>query len=75
MPGSTTQERLSRSSEMMRFRYFEKSTTSPSLTVWPHCEVPPPRGVTLAPSSRPIERARKASSMVRGTTTPAGMIW
>ncbi|MET3263532.1 hypothetical protein ABIF38_005038 [Bradyrhizobium japonicum] len=47
----------------------------PSLTVWPHCEVPPPRGVTIRPASRTIASARSASSTVRGTTTPAGMIW
>ena len=49
MPGSTTQVRFSTSSETMRFRCLEKSTTMPSLTVWPHCEVPPPRGVTIRP--------------------------
>ncbi len=75
MPGSTTQERFSRSSETMRFRCLEKSMTMPSLTVWPHCEVPPPRGVTIRPASRAIASARSASSMVFGTTTPAGMIW
>ena len=47
--------------------------TMPSLTVWPHCEVPPPRGVTVRPASRQIASARSASSMVRGTTTPAGI--
>ena len=75
MPGSTTQVRFSTSSERMRLRCLEKSMTMPSLTVWPHCEVPPPRGVTIRPSSRAIASARSASSMVRGTTTPAGMIW
>ncbi|MGY3119722.1 hypothetical protein ACVWXQ_003659 [Bradyrhizobium sp. S3.14.4] len=75
MPGSTTQVRPATSSERMRLRCFERSTTRPSLTVWPHCEVPPPRGVTFRPSSRAIASARKASSMVLGTTTPAGMIW
>jgi len=49
--------------------------TMPSLTVWPHCEVPPPRGVTIRPSSRQIASARSASSMVRGSHTPAAMIW
>ena len=49
MPGSTTQVRFSTSSERMRFRCLEKSMTMPSLTVWPHCEVPPPRGVTIRP--------------------------
>ena len=33
--------------------------TRPSLTVWPHCEVPPPRGVTVRPSSRAMASARK----------------
>ena len=49
--------------------------TMPSLMVWPHCEVPPPRGVTIRPSSRAMANARSASSMLRGTTTPAGTIW
>ena len=75
MPGSTTQVRFATSSETIRFRCFEKSTTMPSLTVWPHCEVPPPRGVTIRPSSRAIASARSASSIERGTTTPNGMIW
>ena len=30
----------------MRVRYFEQSTTSESPTVWPACEVPPPRAST-----------------------------
>ena len=45
MPGSTTQRRAATSSERMRLRYFEPSMTRPRLIVWPHCEVPPPRGV------------------------------
>ena len=49
--------------------------TSESLTVWPACEVPPPRGVTGTPSARQIAIARSASSIVRGVTTPSGMIW
>ena len=48
---------------------------SDSLTVWPACEVPPPRGVTGTPSARQIAIARSASSIVRGVTTPSGMIW
>ncbi len=75
MPGSTTHERFATSSEISLFRCFEKSTTMPELMVWPHCEVPPPRGVTVKPSSRARLSVRSASSMVRGTTTPAGMIW
>jgi hypothetical protein len=42
--------------------------------VCPHCEVPPPRGVTATPSSRAIASARAASSTERGATTPSGMI-
>ena len=49
--------------------------TSDALTVCPHCEVPPPRGSTLTPSSRASASARSASSIERGTTTPIGMIW
>ena len=74
MPGSTTQVLFSTSSDRMRFRCLEKSTTMPLLTAWPHCEVPPPRGVTMKPSSRATLSVRSASSVVFGTTTPAGMI-
>ncbi len=45
------------------------------LTVWPDCDEPPPRGVTGTPSARQIAIARSASSIVRGVTTPSGMIW
>ena len=47
----------------------------PELTVWPHWLVPPPRAVTATPSSRASAMAVTAPSMVRGTTTPAGIIW
>ncbi len=50
MPGSTTQVRPATSSESRRLRCFERSMTMPSLMVCPHCEVPPPRGVTIRPS-------------------------
>jgi len=74
IPGSTTQLRLSMSSERRRFRCFEKSTTMPSLTVWPHCEVPAAAGGDDPPLI-PRDRERpQRSSMVRGTTTPTGMI-
>ena len=53
----------------------EQSITTASLTVWPACEVPPPRGVTGTPSARQSAMARSASAIVRGTTTPTGMIW
>ena len=45
------------------------------LTVWPDCEVPPPRGSTVTPSSRASAMARSASATVRGKTTPTGIIW
>ena len=59
----------------MRVRYFEQSTTSEGPTVWPACEVPPPRASTVAPSARAMPIARSASSIVRGATTPTGMTW
>ena len=49
--------------------------TSDWLTAWPDCEVPPPRGSTLTPSSRASASARSASAIVRGATTPSGIIW
>ena len=76
MPGSTTQRRPATSSSMILSRYFEQSTISDVLTVWPHCEVPPPRGV-IGHAFVPRDRNRPilASSIVRGATTPTGMIW
>ena len=59
----------------MPVRYFEQSMTSDSLTVCPDCDVPPPRGSTLTPSSRASAIARSASATVRGATTPSGIIW
>ena len=57
-------------------RCFEQSMTSDSLTVCPACEVPPPRGSTRDALRRAqIAIARSASSIVRGATTPSGMIW
>ncbi len=58
----------------MRSRYFEQSMTSDTLTDWPLCEVPPPRGVTTRPASRQTASARSASLVLRGTTTPSGTI-
>ena len=74
MPGSTTQRRPATSSSITLSRYFEQSTISDVLMVCPHCDVPPPRGVIGTPSSRAIAIARLASSIVRGATTPTGMI-
>ena len=75
MPGSTVQRARLTSRSRMRVRYFEQSTTSASPTVCPACEVPPPRASTLTPSARAMPIARSASSIVRGATTPTGMIW
>jgi hypothetical protein len=36
--------------------------------------VPPPRGSTVTPSLRASAIARSASAMLRGTTTPIGII-
>ena len=59
----------------MPVRCFEQSITSEELTVCPACDEPPPRGSTVTPSSRASAIARSASSIVRGVTTPSGMIW
>jgi hypothetical protein len=67
------QRRSATSRSSTRVRYFEQSMTSESPTVWPACEVPPPRGSTLTPSARAISMARSASSTVRGQTTPTGV--
>jgi len=75
MPGSTTQVRAALSSETILFKYLEQSTTSEWFTVWPHCEVPPPLGVTLMPSLRATAMAFSAPSTDLGTTTPKGIIW
>ena len=74
MPGSTVQRRAAVSSATTRLRCGEQSTISERLTVWPACDVPPPRGVTATPSARQIASARSASAMLRGATTPSGMI-
>src|SRR5664279_5251146 len=75
MPGSTVQVLRLMSRSSTRVRYFEQSTTSDSPTVWPACEVPPPRASTVTPSALANPIARSASSIVRGATTPTGMIW
>jgi len=51
------------------------SMTSAAPTVWPHCELPAPRGRTGTPSSTAICSAIFASCSVFGTTTPTGSIW
>ncbi len=75
MPGCTRARRAAASSETIERRCLLTSTIRPWLTVWPHCEVPPPRGVTGTPCSRAIAIVASTSRSVRGTTTPSGMIW
>ena len=59
----------------MRLRYLEQSITSEWLTVWPLCDVPPPRASTVTFSARAMAMARSASATERGATTPSGIIW
>ena len=54
---------------------LEKSMTSASPTVWPHCEVPAPRGRIAAFASRATSSAMARSVSSRGTTMPTGSIW
>ncbi len=58
MPGSTTQVLAPASSDTSRFRCLLKSMTRARPTVWPDCEVPPPRGSSGTPSSRAIAMRR-----------------
>ena len=55
--------------------YFETSTTSAWPTVWPHCEVPAPRGRIAALASRATSRTSARSVSSRGNTTPTGSTW
>ncbi len=48
---------------------------TPELTVWPHCELPPPRAVRGMRSSRAASSASATSSIVFGMTTAAGITW
>ena len=71
-PGSTRAVCATGSMSSTRFRYFEVSMTTATLTHWPFCEVPPPRGRMGTPCSRQISRVSTMSSMLRGMTTPMG---
>ena len=59
----------------MALRWREKSTMRPEPIGWPFCDVPPPRAMTGTPCSRAIRSVASTSAVVRGLTTPAGMIW
>ena len=69
MPGSTTQRRAATSSETRRSDASSRRSRGPQLIVWPHCEVPAPRGVTanalLARQRRALARPRPSSSARR----------
>ena len=75
MPGSTQAVPLAASTSSSRFRCLLVSMTSAAPTVWPHCEVPAPRGRIGTPAATAASAAQTASSAVRGTTTPSGSIW
>jgi hypothetical protein len=46
--------------------------TTAALTLWPHIDVPAPRGRIAAPWLRQSATAATTSSTVRGRTTPIG---
>jgi hypothetical protein len=75
LPGSTAAMPASLSISSVRVRYLLSSMTSASPTVWPHCEVPAPRGSTGTPCSTAICIAAMAASILRGITTPTGVTW
>ena len=50
MPGSTEAVRLSVSTSSNRFKCLLVSMTSAAPTVWPHCDVPAPRGKMGTPA-------------------------
>ena len=74
-PGSTSAVIAAVSTRCTRRRCLVVSMTSAAPVVWPHCEVPPPRGSSGVPVSRASAMAVATSSSVRGTNTPSGMIW
>ena len=74
-PGWTRARRFSASIATTAFMYLLQSSTKARPTVWPHCEVPPPRGSSATPSSRAMASAAATSSRSRGTATPSGSIW
>ena len=75
MPGWTVTVALAASNDTTSARCLEPSITSAAPTVWPHCELPAPRGSTGTPASTAIRIARSASASVFGTTTPTGSTW
>ena len=71
--GLHARQLLSGSSSTMRFMYFEKSSTTATLQLWPARLVPPPRESTGAPWRRQSgDRLRSHHPSSRGSTTPIG---
>ena len=75
MPGCTHTVRASLSNSSTWFTWRDRSITSAAPTVWPHCEVPPPRGITGMPWSSAMRNAVSASRSFLGITTPTGSTW
>ncbi len=72
VPGCTTAERASASTERTRSRWREASTTMPVPTALPAIEVPAPRIVSGTPVVRTTSRTAASSSVCRGRTTTSG---
>ncbi len=75
MPGSTSTVCAAGSNASTWRKCLLVSTTSAAPVVWPHCELPAPRGSSGTRWSRAISIARATSRWVLGTNTPTGMIW
>ncbi len=75
MPGSTVTVRASSSNATTPASRLLWSTTSARPTVWPHCELPAPRGSIGMRSSRQTSNAARTSSCDAGTSTPTGSTW
>ena len=75
IPGSTVQVLFFSSKSTILLKYFELSITSERLTVWPHCEVPPPRGRIEILLLRQKLTALITSSLDLGINTAKGWIW
>ncbi len=74
-PGCTRARRAATSIDSTARRFLLTSTTIAALTVWPHCDVPAPRGKIGIPASAQIARTARMSSTSAGTTTPSGSTW
>ncbi len=75
IPGCTTAVPAAASTSRRRFMCRLVSITKASPSVWPFCELPPPRGMTGKPSWRASARAASTSWVPSGSATPMGSIW